>query len=433
MTRLALLQLHQPLKRLHSHSCHGGQRGQLLVTIARLARPALPGLGSPYWTTTAKSQPITEMSSTTTPRRRDLAKELQDGIKPWTGSTTFTTPLPAVSARGGGSSASPIDITASPEPVGVRVRGVVRYESALPRTAYTPPRVHPFFTQRSRTVPAPAPAPSSQRPRLVAHYSSTEASSSTSQSQSQSQDRDTDTQSSFGGHGPAGSNVKRKSKGKGKETSVHGAPPGWAEDAIDQIVEDFEKTRITRVPLKTRSTVTAPAGPATTGSNTAPIPPLPRSAQTRPPQRAVIKPNPKATSASASASKSTPAPIPSSVHKETLPFFHYADVDRAHHPKIAYTTSPSEADDLISCLRGDVLGFDLEWPPAGKYTTVEEKTGTTSTEWVGRTWDAENKKYVFTTGRTALVQVCDRDLIVLVHLKDMRGESFSRKHEIHAA
>ena len=32
-------------------------------------------------------------------------------------------------------------------------------------------------------------------------------------------------------------------------------------------------------------------------------------------------------------------------------------------------------------------------------------------------------KYVFTPGRTALVQVCDGELIVLVHLKDMKGES----------
>lgn len=341
------------------------------VSIGRLVRPAHMGLG-PHLIVPVPNTTTMPMS-TKVPPRRDLVKELEEGIKPWTGPSIFTTPVPR------GRVSSPIDITSSPETeerTAPRVRGVIRYNSALPRTAYTPPaKVHPFFThQRARTAP-PSSVPASQKPRLVAHYSSTEASTSTSQSQQQSQD----TQSTFG-----------SLKGKEREVEVEGAPPGWAEDAIDEIADEFAKTRITnRPPLKNRSTVIAP-GPA---------PGLPRPAATR----------------LAPSSKSNPSPST----KPILPFFHHADLpDR---PRIAYTTSPYEADDLLSCLRGDVFGFDLEWPPAGKYTSTDPKTGEASSHWVGRKWDQESRRYVFTPGRTALVQVCDGHLIVLIHLRDMKG------------
>jgi len=68
-------------------------------------------------------------------------------------------------------------------------------------------------------------------------------------------------------------------------------------------------------------------------------------------------------------------------------------------PSLVYTTDPSEANDLISCLKGDVFGFDLEWPSGIK------------------TWDQTTKRYTFGQGRTALVQICDKETIILIHLK----------------
>ena len=105
---------------------------------------------------------------------------------------------------------------------------------------------------------------------------------------------------------------------------------------------------------------------------------------------------------------------------DTLPAFHHRTFSPNSRPRVVYTTDPAEADDLLTCLRGPVLGFDLEWPVAGKYKTlgpdgrlVEKKVGM---KWNGISW-------VFEQARTALVQLSDEKLIVLVHLRDMQGES----------
>jgi hypothetical protein len=94
-------------------------------------------------------------------------------------------------------------------------------------------------------------------------------------------------------------------------------------------------------------------------------------------------------------------------------------------PIIAYTTDASEANDLVSSLRGDVFGFDLEWPPAGTKITTINSQGKAETIWPGRSWDPVAGKYKFTTGKTAMIQICDKRLVILIHMKDMRGESLS--------
>lgn len=68
-------------------------------------------------------------------------------------------------------------------------------------------------------------------------------------------------------------------------------------------------------------------------------------------------------------------------------------------PDVNYTASATEADSLIANLRGDVLAFDLEWPP------YED----------GR-WDASQKKYTFAQGRTGLIQISDGRTVVLFHV-----------------
>jgi hypothetical protein len=76
-------------------------------------------------------------------------------------------------------------------------------------------------------------------------------------------------------------------------------------------------------------------------------------------------------------------------------------------PTIVYTSSPDEATELISCLRGGVYGFDLEWP-VWKGTRGTSKNG-------------KNKEWV-NPGKTALVQICDEKMVLLLHVSKMDGE-----------
>ncbi len=110
----------------------------------------------------------------------------------------------------------------------------------------------------------------------------------------------------------------------------------------------------------------------------------------------------------------------SSLQPINLPPFDHRTFIPTSRPRVVYTTNSAEADDLLSCLRGPVLGFDLEWPVSGKYKTagpdgrmVEKRIGM---KWNGTGWGFEQ-------ARTALVQLCDEKLIVLVHMRDMQGHS----------
>ena len=473
-----------PHHRSINHST-SGQTGPRSLTIASLNRPALAGLGHSLKRVSTTSS-ITGM---THDGPRNLERELEDGIKPWTGPSVFTTeprtekvgsgtrngnlkgtpprsrPKPAV---GGGSSKSPITIPSAestPEPT--RVRGVIRYESSGPRTAYTPPKpfsarsgststsastntntntivdgdirlnrgtnVHPFFMngrstfQRAGSVPTTSSTvPASQRPRYVAHYSSTDASTSQSESQStQSQS----TQSTFEGHSQSRSQDRYRVKGKGKDvhrgTEVEGPPEGWTDDAVDTLAEGLSSTRISTSSNGSRSRQRPLVG-GTSVSTAPPLraPPSYKSTKTGSgfglarPSTSTYASNPKTTQDAKPKSKAKPKAI-ADEPDPNISYFQYTSLTPA--PKLAYTTDPDEADLLISCLKGNILGFDLEWPPAGLQSFKDPISGKVERRWVGRSWDSKKGKYVFTTGKTALVQVCDGELIVLVHLKDMKG------------
>ena len=73
-------------------------------------------------------------------------------------------------------------------------------------------------------------------------------------------------------------------------------------------------------------------------------------------------------------------------------------------PTIVYTACADEADDLIPLLQGDVVGFDMEWP-----VNYRRFKGTTSAQYL--------------PGQTALVQVCDEKMVLLLHLSKMTCES----------
>ncbi|WWD09860.1 hypothetical protein V865_007989 [Kwoniella europaea PYCC6329] len=81
-----------------------------------------------------------------------------------------------------------------------------------------------------------------------------------------------------------------------------------------------------------------------------------------------------------------------------LPFFDYRE--RPNPPKVVYTSSPSEANEYLSQLNGNALGFDLEWPVCRK-----ERDPTTGRE-------------VRKQGKVALLQFCDEHMILLYHVRD---------------
>lgn len=490
---LARLPLRQSIK--HSRS---GQTGRRSLKIRSLNRSALAGLGQSLKRASTTS-PIVGMAHEDP---RNLERELEDVIKPWTGPSVFTTePQPRLAKPGtrpgkpkgipprpqpqprtrlpvggnGGSSKSPINISSAestPEPNSTRVRGVIRYESPGPRTAYTPPRplparstststttgtstnasigadirlnrgtnVHPFFIkgqpqfQRAGSVPTiSSTVPLSQRPRYVAHYSSTDASTSQSESQStQSQS----TQSTFEGYSQPRPRDGYRAKGKGRDVQrgprVGGPPEGWTDDAVDQLAEGLSATKIS-----TSSDASRPRQqPLVDGISRSTVPPLraPSSYNSTSTGSAFGLRRPNTTTYASNSNlpqkpKPNPKPKPKTKTKPPAPadepdpnvsYFQYTSLTPT--PKLAYTTDRDEADLLISCLKGNILGFDLEWPPAGLQSFKDPISGKVEKKWVGRSWDAGKGKYVFTTGKTALVQVCDGELIVLVHLKDMKGE-----------
>jgi hypothetical protein len=107
--------------------------------------------------------------------------------------------------------------------------------------------------------------------------------------------------------------------------------------------------------------------------------------------------------------------------KTQLPLFSYRNF-RPNPPKIAYTSSISEADDLLSCLKGPILGFDMEWPISGFHKHTDLVTGAVTKKIIGGKMGADGA-IVWEQCKTALVQVCDESLVVLVHVWEMNSES----------
>ena len=139
------------------------------------------------------------------------------------------------------------------------------------------------------------------------------------------------------------------------------------------------------------------------------------STQTLPTKRTLpALPRPKSTKV-ATIRTTKPPPRPSG-----LPPFDHRCFKPSSRPGVVYTTSADEADDLLACLRGPVLGFDIEWPVSGKYRTVGPD-GKVVEKRVGMRWNGAAAAWEFEQCRTALVQLCDEKLVVLVHLRDMDG------------
>ena len=239
----------------------------------------------------------------------------------------------------------------------------------------------------------PIPPPSA-RPRLVAHYSSTSESAKTESQQSDStwesySDRwatgDGEIELLAEEFGGLGSMTNQTSPNRTKKVRT---------EAVERMeaVETVETVETVRVPRRT---------------------PL-ASAQILPTRRAPAPIRPSMAKTVTAIRLPRPPPQPSN-----LPLFDHRTYTPQNRPCVIYTTNESEAEDLLSCLRGPVLGFDLEWPVSGKYR-VAGPDGRMIEKRVGMRWTGD--RWVFEQARTALMQFCDEKLIVLVHLRDMASE-----------
>jgi len=83
-----------------------------------------------------------------------------------------------------------------------------------------------------------------------------------------------------------------------------------------------------------------------------------------------------------------------------LPIFSYRHL--ASPPKVVYTRDVNEANDLLECVTGNVIGFDLEWPT--------------------KAYNSKTRRYDWTPGKTALMQIGDERLVVLMHVWHMPRE-----------
>ncbi len=88
-----------------------------------------------------------------------------------------------------------------------------------------------------------------------------------------------------------------------------------------------------------------------------------------------------------------------------LPQYSYKDYSPV--PAVVYTPDEEEANDLVQCLKGPVMGFDLEW-------VVLFRKGRSAM-----------------SHRTALVQICDARMILLVHVSAMK--KFPQKVKVRPA
>ena len=350
--------------------------------------------------------------------------DLEAVVGLWDGSSIFTEVVPSTSTPGpkpaedapsrpSGSASSPISIHSTPSPLHrPRAKAIC---SRLADTAFDaprpvrplvtfldlphPPRVrssnhdihlpprarkpdHPFFSRDFRRAhSAPLRAPRPNRPTLVAHYSSTSA--STSQT----------TQPT-----PATLDSPRKDKGKDRldvwrvdgfeiELDNYVVPTRSTGEESEQ--EEMVEVRVTEEEIRhlaesLESMVLPPA---------------------RPPPVTIPKMPPPYISKSRKGKNKNPG-LPEYDHSTYSP-----------PPKVVYTRNADEANDLLSCLKGEVLGFDMEWPTAGQ---ADQKG-----RMVGRRWNAEKKVYENHQPKTALLQFCDTDMIVMVHIWHMDRESYS--------
>ncbi|ODN98166.1 hypothetical protein I350_07812 [Cryptococcus amylolentus CBS 6273] len=356
------------------------------MTLSSPFSPRMLKLRTPLATHSRTLLPTTLATLSSPPGHKDL------GIGVWEGPTVFTSRRPgsgpetAISISSQSSvNDSPITVSSSsPSPAVYRPRAVPRFNSPAARSAFTPPplnsspvprgasnparQIHPFFLQKRGAAPTPT------KPRYVPDYTSTEAESESNASASQSSVYST-------------ASSHRSTSHDYNNTGIEDLTFGLRKMRVDAPPKTETTTRVTRsrrarnplekmdsMPNQGRAMSTMPLKGQTPPAETeiAPLPPVQ-------PLVPVF---------------SLPAdPDPS------LPLFTYKDSSTPY--TIKYTKSAVEANALVDTLKGNIIGFDMEWPIWGK-----------------KEWDPVERRYNPQQGKTALVQLCDEETVILIHLQN---------------
>lgn len=305
------------------------------------------------------------------------------------------TPISISSQSSSFSPSTPISVSSSsPSPPVNRPRAVPRFNTSIARTAFTPSRaspdqktpstenskpIHPFFLKDKRpNIPTPT------KPRRAANYTSIGAESFSSQQSSASQSTSEHVSSNPRNQLDEVEDIIKLTQNVEK---MRVAPPPKTQSPGPSISTLFVRRPFVKAQSVPKGQLTSGRPPVDGSKNVvdeaAAIPlVLQNRVLERPPAYLFNLPDDPDLS---------------------LPLFNYKTYPRP--PVVVYTRSMSEAEDLVACLKGPILGFDLEWPTS-----------------YNRVWDPSTRRYDFQQYPTALVQLCDERMIVLIHLQDKMGQ-----------
>ncbi|KAI0655836.1 ribonuclease H-like domain-containing protein [Cubamyces menziesii] len=175
--------------------------------------------------------------------------------------------------------------------------------------------------------------------------------------------------------------------------------PNWLSGTSSASLAEGGKSLATNASLAVPEPTLAHPFFTNSQSSTGPIRPAPRvRSRTAPTTSTMAKGKARATAATAILEdvENHPQTAEDTIVPATIPLPPYSYKDYTPTPAVVYTPDEEEANDLVQCLRGPVLGFDLEW-------VVLFRRGKTPTN-----------------HRTALVQLCDSRMILLVQVSAMK-------------
>ncbi|TYJ52792.1 hypothetical protein B9479_006596 [Cryptococcus floricola] len=314
------------------------------------------------------------------------------GIGVWEGPTVFTsrgpgsgpeTPI-SVSSQSSVND-SPITVSSSsPSPAIYRPRAIPRFNSPAARSAFTPPplnsspvpsgasnparRIHPFFLLERGAAPTPT------KPRYVPDYTSTEAESESSASDSQSSVYST-------------ASSHRSTTHDYNDAELEDLTFGLRKMRVDAPPKTETTTRV----MRSRRARNPPEKVDSMPNQSRAMSTMPRKGSTPPAEAEIALPPPIQPLVPVFSLPVDPDP--------SLPLFTYKDSSTPF--TIKFTKSAVEADALVDTLKGNIIGFDMEWPIWGK-----------------KTWDPVERSYRPQQGKTALVQLCDEETVILIHLQN---------------
>lgn len=200
-------------------------------------------------------------------------------------------------------------------------------------------------------------------------------------------------------------------------------------------VKETAKEPIPPVPAPTAAAEKRPTPPAVPKAaaltENGPVPETARSqTATEQPDSAAAEIAPPATEEAQQPPTEQPAPtepppqqtsttVPNGTSETPLPIFSHRTPIKGHFshpPNVAYTTNPSEVEDLIGCLRGP-LSLDLEWPPPGQGKAIPRKLRGGKIVHIRRpVYDQKLGKNVWPEAPVTVIQIADSKLVIVFQM-----------------